>query len=223
MMTIPNVARTRVCLGEVVERYNLGAAQVSVKAMIMASAGLLAAYIPGGYRVGRKDLGIEDITAEFMRQREELGLTHLMVIDQDMEFPQDTIIRLARHGLPLVAGLYFQRRIDRPIPLLFNFDGDGVCVPAGWTPGELLERDATGAGCVLIAAEVLEAMGPPWWKCENDLVGEDIHFFRRAKAAGFQLVIDTSVVCGHYVEGTLGLDDFLAWCSEHSDEFITGG
>lgn len=220
---IPKAARTRVCLAEVVERYNLGADQVTTKAMIFASAGLLAAYIPGGYRVGRKDLGREDITVAYMEKREQLGLTHLMMIDQDMRYPPDAIIRLASHGLPLVAGLYLQRNDGMPIPLMLNFGEEGVSVPAGWSPGELIECDATGAGCVLIANEVLDAMGPPWWVCEDALVGEDIHFFRRAKEAGFQLVIDTAVFCGHGYEDVLTLDHFNVWCGENSEELIEGG
>jgi len=191
--------------------------------MILASAGLLVAYIPSGYRVGRKDLGREDITKAYMKHREQMGLTHLMMIDQDMDFPKDLMIRLAGHGLPLVAGLYLQRNHGAPLPLMLNFEEDGVTVPAGWRPGEMRECDATGAGCVLIANEVLDAMGPPWWVCEDDLVGEDIHFFKRAHDAGYQLVVDTSLVCGHYYEGVLRLDDFNVWCDENSDEFVEGG
>src|SRR4051794_24776807 len=36
--------------------------------------------------------------------------THLLWIDADMSFPRDALLRLLAHRLPIVAGLYWNRR-----------------------------------------------------------------------------------------------------------------
>jgi len=207
-------------IGEPIWRYNLGRAQMSTKAMMLAAGGLLAGYVPGGIKLGRLDLTREQITKTYMEQARALGGTHLLMIDQDIVFPQDLVERLVSRNLPLVSALYLYRDRERTLPLMFNFGPDGTEVVAEWWPGQLVPCDAAGAGAVLIANEVLEAFGPPWWVADDPDSGEDIAFFKRTKAVGYQLYVDTGCVCSHYAERAVGLVDCLRWLEEHTGEVI---
>jgi hypothetical protein len=194
---------------------------MSTKAMMLAAGGLLSGYVPGGIKLGRIDLAREAITQTYMDQAHKLGATHLLMIDQDLLFPQDLVAQLVSHDLSLVSALYLFRDGDRPLPLMYEFAEDGIHVVADWRPGQLIPCDATGAGAVLIANEVLEKCGPPWWVVTDDPeTGEDIAFFRRAKAAGYRLYVDTGCVCAHYTERPLGLMDYWKWREEHEGEIV---
>ena len=87
--------------------------------------------------------------------------THLLMIDCDMTFPENLIQRLAGHELPLVAALAVRGQWDKPVPVMHNLEEQGMTAIAEWTPGSLVPCDATGAAAVLIANEVLDAVGEP--------------------------------------------------------------
>ena len=55
---------------------------------------------------------------------------------------------------------------------------------------------------------------------DEDGAGHDVHFFRRAKRAGYQLHVDTGCVCGHFMEHELRIEDYYRWREEHSEEII---
>jgi hypothetical protein len=71
-----------------------------------------------------------------------------------------------------------------------------------WEPGELVEVDATGAGCIMYDMEVFRKLPYPWFRFlknpDNGMViGEDIGFCQDLKAAGYQIFVDTSIQAGH--------------------------
>lgn len=161
----------------------------------------------------------------------ELVFTHnatwLFFMDSDMSMPPDSINRLLARNLPIVSGLYRTRnrphaplamkRVPQPQP-----DGTSkmVLVPIpSWTPGELLEIDACGAGCLLIHRRVLEAFKkagrrPFRWTfnvpaCPQcgylppEGLSEDFQFCTDAEELGFKIFLDTSVVCEHIIPSAL--------------------
>ena len=83
---------------------------------------------------------------------------------------------------------------------------DAYCgVDRNWTDGDLVECAAHGMGCTLIAREVFETVERPWFKTVNeDREGasyhgtEDTYFCKKARAAGYQPCVDTSVFCPHW-------------------------
>lgn len=109
----------------------------------------------------------------------------VMLIDSDMIFPGDTILRLLAHDLPHVGAIY---RIRKP-PFNLAF------IPLDEKP---MRRDITGlvearhipSGMSLIRRPVLEAVGYPWMEEEYgetfaDLVGHDVNFCYKSRAKGF--------------------------------------
>lgn len=213
-------ASVRVAVGEPVHRFNLGRAQATTKGMMLNAGGLILAYLPEGIILGRIDLTRESITKRYM-QAARMRCTHLLMIDSDMTFPENMVARLASHNLPLVAALTVRGQRDKPVPVMHNLgDGKRFTAIAEWEPGQLVPCDATGGAAVLIATEVLEAIREPWWLMNEDGCGHDIHFYRRAARAGYQLYVDTGCVVGHFAEFELRIEDYYTWRDAHADEVI---
>ena len=70
-----------------------------------------------------------------------------------------------------------------------------------WEPGELVEVDATGTGCIMFDMDIFRKMPRPWFNsCYNpdgSPIGEDFGFCQCLKAAGYRIFVDTSVPAGH--------------------------
>lgn len=213
------IRRVAVAIGEPIFRFNLGRAQMTTKAMMLAAGGLVKAYIPAGIYLGSIDRTRESITRRYMETTRS-KCTHLLMIDQDMIYPEDLVARLVSRHLPLVAALTIRGDHTKPVPVMHDLGPQGMTAIAEWEPGQLVLCDATGGAAVLIATEVLEAMGEPWWLMNEDGAGHDIHFFRRAKRAGYQLYVDTGCVTKHFAEFALGLEDYYAWRDAHPEEVI---
>ena len=64
-----------------------------------------------------------------------------------------------------------------------------------------------GAGCVLVKRRVIEAIPSPRWEHPVPGVGEDILFFRKAKALGFRLHVDCSLNVGHMAARAVTVQD----------------
>lgn len=138
------------------------------------------------------------------------GMEWFLSVDTDIILPEMVIPRLLARGKQLIGALIYVAA--EPIfPQIytkiadFGFEGMGqYMVNDKWEPGELVEADATGAGCLLIHREVFESIPPAkqfrWFQHEfegTDMFGEDFTFCRRARSAGHQLYIDTAVKAGH--------------------------
>lgn len=131
-------------------------------------------------------------------------------VDTDIILPSYVVSRLLQRGEKLISALIYVNakpvfpQIYRKIAD-FGFGGFGTyLVHEDFEPGELVKADATGAGCLLIHRDVFETIPSRkpfrWFQHEQrgeDLFGEDVVFCERAKDAGFQLYIDTSVKAGH--------------------------
>lgn len=60
----------------------------------------------------------------------------------------------------------------------------------------VVEVDAAGTGCMMIHRSVLEKVPRPWFSYREGGT-EDMYFCRKAKAAGFRVYGDLSVICSH--------------------------
>jgi len=71
-----------------------------------------------------------------------------------------------------------------------------------WEEGELVEVDATGAGCIMYDMDIFKKMPDPWFKFRTNEstglpVGEDIGFCEDLKEAGYRIFVDTAVPSDH--------------------------
>lgn len=126
--------------------------------------------------------------------------SHILFIDDDMAFAPNSLIKLIRHDLDIVSGLYFNRVYPHP-PVIFDALGAGF-VRHWMQDGEsgLIEIGACGFGFVLVKTSVFVRMEPPYVRhgeLEVDKRNEDIGFCIRARAAGYRIYCDLDVVIGH--------------------------
>ena len=125
----------------------------------------------------------------------ESGVTHTLWIDSDMQFPQDMLLRFARHDEKLIGINAMMRRppylncaqAQPGMPLLITEESRGL---------EKVHR--TGFGVMWVATEVFRSISMPWF----DLVyqpqlhqfrGEDYVFCEKARAAGYEVYVDLDI------------------------------
>ena len=128
------------------------------------------------------------------RAIDKLEATHLLWIDSDHSFPNDTAHRLLEHGRPWVG----INATTRTLPLRGTaIDAKLQPVSTGRHEKGLEKVYRMGFGVALIEARVFQAMPRPWFMTEYVAYGdgyvyrgEDIYFSEKAKAAGFAPMVD---------------------------------
>ena len=130
--------------------------------------------------------------------------THLLMIDSDMDFPGDMMIRMIKRNVDILGVNATTRRPP------FIKVGTEVS-PRRWlTPSEALERSGIesvyriGFGAVLFKMRVFETVSEPWFDTEwrriqGELVyiGEDYYFIDKCRDHGFEIHVDHDIEIGH--------------------------
>ena len=125
---------------------------------------------------------------------------YVLFLDSDMKFKKDTLMKLMKHDLPIVAANYSTKEIA-PIPLAEKRCDDGkyMRVHTSNESSGLEEVAQVGMGIMLIKTKVFEIMSEPWFPMTYDgkeIVGEDIYFCRKALENGIPIFIDHDVSKG---------------------------
>lgn len=143
-----------------------------------------------------------------IRQALEYEVEHLLFLDDDTCPPPDILTKLLAHDKDMITGLYVMRNFPHQ-PIIFDHTDDkGYCGHAYPVNGctDLIPCVAAGLGACLINTRVFRGMSEPWitlGELEKDHWCDDISFFHRARAAGFNLYCDPTVRCGHMASITL--------------------
>lgn len=134
-------------------------------------------------------------------------------LEQDVIPPKDIIERLSAHKKEIVSGVYFAEKnlvgekFSQKIllPVLYDFvkDKDGKDIPENMRffredelNNGLKEVKASGLGCILIHKKILENI-----KFRYDKDGfDDVFFCQDARAKGFKIFADTSIICKHLIK-----------------------
>jgi hypothetical protein len=134
---------------------------------------------------------------------------YLLFLDADMRHPANLAHRLLSHNQPLVTGRY-QMRKEPFHTVAMRLAGPGRHdFKAIEDQHGLVPVDRAGAGCLLIAREVLADMrqinGDNWFQYQtgpNGLrtVSEDMWFFEQAIACGYQPMCDLDCVSTHVAQ-----------------------
>jgi len=143
---------------------------------------------------------IDTLRNDLVEKAMQIGASHLMMCDTDMDYHPQTIPRLLSHKLPVVGALAFRRYPPFDPIMLRGKLGDYESIDE-WEEGELVEVDAAGAGCLLFDMSVFRKMSPPWFAFRHletgEGIGEDIGFCSDLREAGYRIFVDTTVPSGH--------------------------
>lgn len=125
--------------------------------------------------------------------------THLLFLDSDMIFPNDTLKRLMAHKRDIVGTVYHRRTPP--------FDLHGITPEGGkadLSQGGLREMAFMPTGCLLIDMKIFDKLKKPYFREVADevngrVMGEDYTFSRMARDLGFTLWcdLDLSRQIGH--------------------------
>ena len=130
---------------------------------------------------------------------------YLFSVDSDIVLPPDCLVKMLAHDVPMVSGVYMQRKSNVEIIEIYrkNTLGGISNIPFSEIarPG-LHEIDGCGFGCVLVKSEVILAIGYPQFVytsalSHTDTVSEDVDFCRKAQTTGAKIYVDSSIVCNH--------------------------
>lgn len=151
---------------------------------------------------------------------------HLFFIDSDVVVPSAGVLRLLEHRKPIVSAMYCRRSPPHALPVMIRHDVGWV---TNFTPGTTIDVDLVGAGALLVHRRVFEDVPPqrpgkPWFDWRVDLKGhmpdgaclsEDFTWCSHVKNYGFQIWVDTSIVCKHIGAAQAGPGTFLPCETTH--------
>ncbi len=127
--------------------------------------------------------------------------THILFLDDDVLPPPDGLMRLLKHDAAIVSGIYTSR-IPPAMPIAYKRTAEGGYRQLTEMGSGVEEVDGVGAGFLLIQREVFERMQPPWFQfvCGTEprtSLSEDLVFCQWAQEAGYKILLDWDVQCGH--------------------------
>jgi len=157
-----------------------------------------------------------------MRQR---NFDYLFSIDDDVDIPPETIVKLISDDKDVVAGFYRLKSSEPHTAVRLPADGPNLA--------EVLKRGLltpaiyVSTGCFLVKREVVEGMVAKYPELEytrnvtndkcwalyqpyiyrGEYLSEDWAFCQRARDAGFEIWADGSIRCGHWREQRVGFGD----------------
>lgn len=137
----------------------------------------------------------------------QVGAKNVFMYDSDVIPPRDAILRLMRHNLPIVSGMYCRRSPPESVPVMIK--NGGWFIPQRL--GAMYEVDLVGAGCLLLKTDMLRKLpaqrpGYHWfdWKVnmkgivpDGEALSEDFTFNVHARKHGYKTYVDTSIRCRH--------------------------
>jgi hypothetical protein len=144
----------------------------------------------------------------------EKDYDYIMWIDSDIIFKPEHFFKLLEHDKDIVSGLYLRQPLEdglEAIPVAYAcFDSHKQAISTAdpKVNGELIKVWSNGMGWMLIKKGVFEKVEYPWFgpiPIGLGYHGEDISFQLRAKDAGFDSYVDTSIVVGHEKEVVLNI------------------
>lgn len=152
-------------------------------------------------RVHGKDVAVA--RNEIVASALNMNADYILFIGDDNLPPPNLFNLLYRHRKDLVTGVYFSKQYP-PQPYIWDGLLKGHCTD--WKHGEFFPIDFAGVDALLAHTDVFRTLAYPWftrdWVFEpGQAVGahytEDFPLYAKAKAAGFQLYVDTAAQLGH--------------------------
>lgn len=125
-------------------------------------------------------------------QAQSVDATHMLFLDSDMVFPQDTIQRLLDHKKYIACATYAQR-----VPP-FRVIGDTLDNKALSVDTGLIEMSRVPTGCLMIHMSVFDKLKKPyfrggWDETLGETLSEDLEWCDRVRKSGFNIWCDVDL------------------------------
>lgn len=136
----------------------------------------------------------EQIVKDFL----QTDCTHLFFVDSDMLFKPDVLDSLLEDDKDII-GAQYNKRIGREgvhvAPTRYDLPGMS-------TPDHPFVNQIVATGCLLIKREAFEKIPRPWFSMgtEENWLGEDVYFSRKARESGVETWIDPRLKVLHLGE-----------------------
>ena len=157
----------------------------------------------GQSRLRVENKAVDVARNEIVQTALNINADYVFFVSDDVILPPSAFMQLWCHNWMMTTGVYWTK--NHPVlPYLWMEGMKGPFVE--WKVGETFPVDMAGIDCLLVHTDVFRAIEPPWfsldWKFQehdrpNPNITEDFYFFAKAKQAGFSLMCDTNVQCGH--------------------------
>lgn len=177
---------------------------IALRSLVYPMFGNPAHYSPDGLEVG-------EARNQIVEQALRDGVKWLFFLDYDVAPPANALVKLLSHKRPITAGVYFLKQVPS-YPLIWIKGWDYAY--EDWDIGDLVLADGVGMGCTLIDTDVFRKIKAPWFKTVPNYspktagllpgMTEDIYFCEKARAAGYEILVDTSIQALH-VDADTGL------------------
>jgi hypothetical protein len=166
------------------------------------AADLMALQMPGNVRVIWQVRSMIATARNSIVEKalEEKETTHVFMIDDDMTFKPDILLRMLEHNVDIIGALAF-KRTDTFAPCTY-LGRNGKLYPI--IPESMMKVTAVGSAGLLVKREVYEKVPYPWFETyyneEKRLTSVDIDFCNKARKAGFDIYVDPALEMGHIGE-----------------------
>lgn len=190
--------------------------RIDVRTAAYCSAESMRSGVKWGY-VSSREAGVGRSTFAYYALKDP-DVTHLYFMDSDVVPPNGTLQKLLAHDLPIVAGIY-PMNVNGEKAWSFKADGEPESKVYGdWRrwgsrlSDGLMKATAVGGSTLLVKREVFENLERPWFLIVYKPIddeghcydyGEDEYFSKIAIEAGYDLMIDPSIICKHYNYGEI--------------------
>lgn len=142
---------------------------------------------------------IPDSRKKLVLQGFENKCTHIFFVDSDMILEYQTLERLLLHKKDIIGTNAHIKAL--PVQSVVKLLGENGKRVAGEVSKELFKCYAIGFGCALINIDVFNHIEKPWFLFDYDeeenIIGEDVYFCEKARAAGFDVWCDATILAGH--------------------------
>ncbi len=147
------------------------------------------------YEEGKLPMVRESLVEKAMAVDDQIPTSHVLFIDDDMNFPPELMHRLFEHRVPIVGVNYPTRRPPIRMTAVKNHKPISSANKRG-----LEKVDFCGMGAMLIDVEVFRKIPKPWFLIGTQkhpetgefasFVTEDTWFCAQAAKAGYEIMID---------------------------------
>lgn len=142
---------------------------------------------------------------KLVAEAQQGGMTHLMFVDADMIFPSSGFIRLLDHDKDIVGANYNQRgnpTAGNPHTSTIKIaNSEGKLIATNEIPPQLFKCWSLGLGFTLVKMSVFDKLEKPYFRDfespEGEHHTEDVEFFTKCQAAGFEVWCNPTISMGH--------------------------